>query len=57
MYVSYKSKVCPVQGREKVVVYYQEHTFIYSKPNYTIVQSKPCKMFAATLQPSWPSRP
>ena len=24
---------------------------------YYILQSKPCKMFAATLQPSWPSRP
>ena len=24
---------------------------------YILLQSKPCKMFAATLQPSWPSRP
>ena len=31
--------------------------FLVSQLYSTVVQSKPCKMFAATLQPSWPSRP
>ena len=34
-----------------------QHVVDDCKSKLPSIQSKPCKMFAATLQPSWPSRP
>ena len=37
---------------------FKKHTILPPRhKNNLLIQSKPCKMFAATLQPSWPSRP
>ena len=47
----------PSSSKRSVGFYFFKKKLFFSKHRWLKIQSKPRKMFAATLQPPWPSRP